>query len=68
MSDTEENISIEITEHNNDDNKKNEELEKENKEQKEKINNNNENKVVDTNVLDKIGLDVLNKKTKKRLS
>ena len=67
MSDTEENISIEITEHNNDDNKKNEELEKENKEQKEKINNNNENKVVDTNVLDKIGLDVLNKKTKKKV-
>ena len=38
----------------------------ENKELKqEKINNNNKNKVVDTNVLDKIGLDVLNKKKKK---
>ena len=68
MSDTEENISIEITEHNNSDNKQNKEK-NENKELKqEKINNNNKNKVVDTNVLDKIGLDVLNKKTKKKLS
>ena len=68
MSDTEENISIEITEHNNTDNKKNEELEKENKEQeKQKIKNDTKNKVVDTNVLDKIGLDVLNKKTKKKV-
>ena len=67
MSDTEENISIEITEHNNSDNKQNKEK-NENKELKqEKINNNNKNKVVDTNVLDKIGLDVLNKKTKKKV-
>ena len=65
MSDTEENISIEITEQNTEEEQENKVESKQ--QNNETTNNNTLNKVIDSNVLDDIGLDVLNKKTKKKV-